>query len=74
MSEMRVIDNTGDSKIIWDKDNPDEIEAARETFKKLTKKGYMAYSVKSKGEKGELLTEFDPKAEKIILAPRMVGG
>lgn len=74
MSEMRIIDRTGDSKVIWDKDKPDEIEAARDTFDKLRKKGYAAYSVKKNGDKDELITEFDPKAEKLILAPRMVGG
>ena len=74
MSEMRVIDVTGDSKIIWSRDNQDEVDAARETFNRLKKKGHTAYSVDKSGEKGKVITEFDPDAEKIILAPRMVGG
>ena len=31
-------------------------------------------TLKAKGDKGEVITEFDEEAEKIILAPRMVGG
>lgn len=72
--EMRVMDTTGDTKVIWDSGKADEVSAAKKTFDDLKKKGYMAYSVKKGGDKGELLHDFDPDAEKIILAPRMVGG
>jgi hypothetical protein len=72
--EMCVIDRTGDTKIIWDAKNEDEVEAARATFKKLKAKGYLAYSVSKDGSKGEVLREFDPNAEKIILSPAMQGG
>lgn len=72
--ELIVLDHTGDTKTIWDPDKPEEVEQARETFAKLRKKGYMAYSVDRKGEKGAVLREFDPSAEKMILAPQMVGG
>lgn len=64
----------GDTKLIWDAEVGEEVDNARETFNRLKKKGYAAYSVKKGGEKGELLTEFDAKAEKIIMTPRMVGG
>lgn len=74
MSELRIMDGSGDTKIIWDSDQPEEVKVARETFKKLRKKGYNAYSVRRLGEKGEVVTEFDPDAEKIILAPPMSGG
>lgn len=72
--EMAILDHTGDTKLIWDPDKADEVEHARETFTKLKKKGYMAYSVNRKGDKGEVMREFDPDAEKMILAPQMVGG
>jgi hypothetical protein len=71
---MCVMDRTGDTRTIFDPDNPDEVEAARETFKKLTKKGYLAYRVKGSGDKGEAMTEFDPTAGKIILTPPLRGG
>lgn len=64
----------GDTKLIWDGGNQDEVDAARETFKRLKGKGYAAYAVKKDGEKGKVVTEFDPEAEKIIMAPAVVGG
>ena len=69
-----VIVVAGDSKIIWDSTKVDEVEAAEDTFKKLKKKGYAAYSVKKGGEKGEVLHAFDAQVEKIIMAPARVGG
>jgi hypothetical protein len=72
--EMAVMDETGDTKLIWDEDNEDEVSAARTMFNSLKKKGYAGYSVDKKGDKGTLLTEFDPSAEKIIMAPQMKGG
>lgn len=74
MSEMRILDTTGDTKVIWDSSNADEVQVAKDTFDKLRKKGHTAYSVKKNGDKGSIITEFDAEAEKIILAPRMVGG
>lgn len=72
--EMHVLDHTGDTKIIWDPDKPEEVEAARETFNRLKKKNYLAYTVNRSGDKGTVVREFDPQAEKMILAPQTVGG
>lgn len=74
MPEMAVMDRTGDTKTIWDKNNPDEVEAARSTFNRLTKKGYVAYTVVGEGKKGSVIKDFDPDAEKIILSPPLAGG
>jgi hypothetical protein len=74
MSELICLDKTGDTKVIWDKDNSDEVATAKRTFDDLRKKGFTAFSVKKGGEKDELITEFDKNAEKIILVPRIVGG
>lgn len=74
MGTMRVIDMTGDTKIIWDSSKQAEVDNARQTFDNLRKKKYNAYSVKKDGEKGSVITEFDPEAEKIIMAPPMAGG
>lgn len=74
MSEMRILDATGDTKIIWDKNNRDEVDNARDTYKKMKDKGYMAYSVKEDGEKKKVVYEFDPDAEKLILTPPLRGG
>ena len=71
---MRIIDGTGDTKLIWDSTKEVEVENARQTFNNLKKKKYNAYAVKKDGEKGTVITEFDPDAEKIIMAPPMAGG
>lgn len=74
MSEMTVIDKTGDTKTVWDPANEDEVAVARASFNSLRNKGYLAYRVKEKGAKGSAITEFDPEAGSIILSPPMAGG
>jgi len=74
MGEMRILDMTGDTKLIWDAENEDEVDSAKRTFKELTAKGYGAYLVKKDGKPGEKVTKFDPEAEKLILVPVMAGG
>lgn len=68
------LDATGDTKLIWDPSKAVEVDSARAMFNDLKKKGYSAYAVDRKGEKGEVITKFDPDVEKIILAPPTVGG
>ena len=75
MSEMRIMnEKAGDLKVIWDKDNQTEVDAAEEQFDSLLKKGYIAYTVDKKGEKAKQIRKFDADAEKIILAPMLQGG
>lgn len=77
---MNTLDGNGDTKLLWDKDVPEEVEAARKHFNRLTKPkskgglGYLAYTVEDGGGKGEHLREFDPEATRIILAPQTAGG
>ncbi len=52
MGEMAILGRDGDTKVIWDPDNEDEVEAAQEQFDSLTEKGFTAFSVKKDGEKG----------------------
>lgn len=74
-SVIEIMDPTGDTKLIWDSSNPDEVENAKRTFDDLKEKGFIAYSVQGrKGEKGEVLQAFDETAERIIMAPPMQGG
>jgi hypothetical protein len=72
---MVNLDESGDTKIIWDRTKKVEVDMAREVFKKARKEGYMSYKVTGKdGAKGEIMHEFDPEAERIILAPPLQGG
>lgn len=72
---LHTLDKTGDTRVMWDKDNADEVAAAKKTFDDLKKKGYMAYKAEGKdGRKGEQIREFDKDAERIILVRQLVGG
>lgn len=72
--ELCIMDMSGDTRIIWDSDNPVEVEHARSTFDSFKKKNYLAYKTDKKGEKGEIMRSFDPLAEKMILVPQIAGG
>lgn len=77
--EMAVMGREGDTKFTWSRDNPDEVENARQTFNQYVReKKYAAFKVRmvkgSAGEKGEQVREFDPDAEAYIFVPPMRGG
>lgn len=74
MGELNVLDTTGDLKTIWNKDNPDEVEAARKQFEELKSKKFLAFDVEKDGAKGKLIKEFNPNAERVIITPPVVGG
>ena len=74
MGELRELGPQGDTKLMWDADEEAEVKSAKHTFDDLKKKGYFAYKVKKSGKQGKVITEFDPDAEKIILALPMQGG
>lgn len=75
MHELRLMGAAGDTKIIWDPDNREEVKNAKRTFDEMVgDKGFMAFAVARAGEKGERIREFDPDAEKLIIAPPMAGG
>lgn len=73
---MAKMGEEGDTKVMWDKDNAVEVEAAKAQFETLTKKHkYLAFKAEGKdGKKGEQIRTFDPDVERIILVPPMVGG
>jgi hypothetical protein len=73
-SVMAVMNASGDLKCIWDRTKPSEVEAVRAQFKDFKKKGYMAYKVTEGGNRGEILHDFDPDAQSVILAPALKGG
>ena len=74
MSELLVLDRTGDTRLQWDPTNHDEVTAAKKKFNEFRKKGYAGFKVNSKGGQGEQLDAFDPMEERIMLIPPMVGG
>lgn len=75
MGEMAVLGKEGDTKLMWDADDAVSTENAKNSFENFLKKGYLAFEVEGKdGKKGKQVTKFDPKAERYIFSPPMVGG
>lgn len=72
---LEILDHTGDSKLIWDRHNRDEVDAAQAMFDSLTRKRYLAFQAEGDdGRKGKQISKFDPNMERIIMVPPMVGG
>jgi hypothetical protein len=69
-----ILDQSGDTRHTWNRNNADEVREMRDLFDRMIKKGYQAWSVTRKGDKDQRITEFDPQAEKVIFAPALVGG
>jgi len=73
--ELCILDESGDSRVQWDRNNPEQVAAAKKKFDELRAKGYLLYKVDSRGKQsGEVITQFDPTAERIIGHARMIGG
>jgi hypothetical protein len=72
--EMSVMDHTGDFKVLWDRHNPEEVEAARKTFNDLKKKGYAAFKLTGSDGRGEQVREFNPADERLVMVPALQGG
>lgn len=72
--EMRTMGASGDTKLVWDDDNEDEVANARRTYDDLKRKGFAAFAVGAKGERAAQVREFDPAAEKLIMVPALAGG
>lgn len=71
---MRVLCESGDDRIVWDKEDGYEAKEAKAKFSELVKKGYKAYSVDSKGQKNRRIKEFDVDAEEILMVPPTAAG
>jgi hypothetical protein len=65
----------GDMRVMWDRNNGEETAAARQTFDRMRAEGHVAYrAVGKKGDQGEVMTTFDPAAERIIMVKQNQGG
>jgi len=73
---LSITDAGGDTRIMWDPRNKDEVAAAKAAFDAAKAKGMLAYSVDadSGDSTGEVIRDFDKKAGKIIMVRQTVGG
>lgn len=69
-----VLDETGDSRMQWDKGDAAQVAKAQGRFNEMKAKGYIAYKVAKGGGMGEVITTFDPSEERIIMHKALVGG
>jgi hypothetical protein len=68
--ELRLSDpGAADRRVFWDRDNRDEVEAARKQSEELRGKGFLAFRPESEGagREGQVLERCDPTAERITL-------
>jgi len=71
---MKILCESGDDRIVWDKEDGYEAKEAKAKFEELMGKGYKAYSVDSKGQKNRCIKEFDIDAEEILMVPPTAKG
>ena len=74
ISVMKILDGTGDTRVRWTKENGKQALKAKEQFLKLIEDGYTAFSVDTKSNKRNKITEFDVDAEEIIMIPPTAKG
>lgn len=71
---LHEMDGSGDTKTTWDPNDPVETKNAKKNFTRLTKQGFYGYRVNRDGSPGEVLREFDPSADAIIMRKQVAGG
>ena len=81
MGKLRILSKLGDTTVRWDErvaaeGDPEAQEAVRQAeliFQQERTRGATAFKV-SPTTTAERIEEFDPRAEQIVLVPRVAGG
>ena len=63
--EMRIFDETGDRRLIWDSSDAGQIKDAAKEFETYVAKGWRAYAIGLKGKPNQRIYKFDPEKEEI---------
>lgn len=71
---LSIADSSGDTRIMWDPREKDEVRIAKQAFEQARGKGMLAYTVRNDGSKGEVIREFDKTQAKIIMTKQLQGG
>ena len=64
---IRVLDDSGDSRLVWNRKMIDEVKEAKRRFLDYIAKGYKAYVTRMDGSKGSRIDSFDDLMEEIVL-------
>lgn len=73
MAVQVVMDQSGDSRHIFDTDDQAAVALAEQRFMKLTGAGFTAAARSGLGEP-RIIRSFDPTAEETLFYPRLIGG
>ena len=71
---MKILNDKGDERLVWDKENGKQAKEAKAKFEELLGKKYMAFSVDTQGDKNRKIEEFDVDAEEILMVPPTSAG
>ena len=65
LAAMAIMSSDGDTKYTWDPKNPDEVDAAREHFDLMRKKGFLVFKIKGclRKRRGDEVTWFNPRSK-----------
>ena len=72
MSELIVMDRSGDSRTPFTQGDATQVAVAEKEFYKFLKLGYVA--VEGEGDAKFVTRKFNPGASKIIMHPQYIGG
>ncbi len=71
---MKILNDHGDERLVWEKEDGRQAKEAKSRFVKLIADGYKAYSVDRNGKKNRRIEEFDIDAEEILMVPKTAKG
>ncbi len=73
MGKLRVLSKLGDSTTVWEEEAAEAVREAERIFNEERARGSTAFRVRPDAP-AERIEEFDPKAEHIVMVPRVAGG
>jgi hypothetical protein len=69
---VRVLDETGDRRLIWDAADPFQIREAATLFKDYIKRGWRAYAVDDSGKSRRRIHDFDLEKQEILFEEKSI--
>ena len=73
MATQIIMDHTGDTRHVFDRNDSRSLAEAEQRFKALVADGYTA-AVRERSGAAKITRSFDPRAEEALFYPRLVGG
>jgi hypothetical protein len=63
---VRILDETGDRRLIWNAADPEQVKEASDIFKKYLEKGWKAYMIDHSGKRGRRIYGFDSETQEVF--------